>query len=489
MSPRYVSVPPTRPEETGNFNKHPAVHLKPQPYKPQKLSTDVNHYLSPRKLAKQEIRHREANNNGEMEPRLSYGKPKSHEKGHQRLKPNHRCSVCQHNSEFAPFPSHHKYIRDLGEGGEGVVKLWKNARTGQLVVAKKLMFRTSSVPREAKMFMQMPKFERIVSYLGVESSSSVSQSRTILLEYCDAGDLSSYYKSLTGVQSKSHSQAWETIIHRDIKPRNVLLTSPRPGEIFPNLKLADFGLAKCFSPSTTAVENYSFCGTHQWQAPEIPNATPASDVWAIGAIIHYLALGKPPIKTVEMSPEHIWIQRNVPLYIPLQDAQILYYFAKYPRSPSHINLECEGKHYSNLLDYWMMRALHISFQLRITASELLDFVGSLADTAINLLENGKEHLLNTQRYLGTEVGREVVEEFLSIVTVDKESGARKNKLASTAAIDESGTHQSSIIGGEGSLYEESLDPDSSFILHASIQELVGHIHRGSLCCFKQLVCG
>jgi serine/threonine protein kinase len=514
MSLKYVSVPSwrkkpvaevrtPRTEEAKNANRQQVAKPQPQQYEPQRRPADANRHVSRKKHAKQEPRVAVANRHQDKISKMPCGKPKSHERGDRELKPNHRCSVCRTDSESTPFPSHHKHIRDLGKGGEGVVKLWQNTRTGQLIVAKKLMYRSGRTPYEAKMLMRMPKFERIVSFLGVESDSSLSQSRTILLEYCNAGDLNRFYKSLTGqcsesfiwhvfkqlseaiafihngigVQSEGHSQAWTTIIHRDIKPSNVLLTSPRPGEKFPNIRLGDFGLAKCFSPSSTPAENNSFCGTPPWQAPEIPNAIPASDVWAIGAIVHYLALGKPPIRTSEIGPARIWIRDNVPLCVGRKDAEKLFYVAKNPRSPQHINVRRRGKVYSSLLDYWMMRALCMSFELRITASDLLRFVGQVAHIAIDLVKNGKENLLNTRRYTGDETDSDVVEDFLSAVAAGKECNAGKNTSSSLS--DKSGTSQNHITGRKDSLDKELLYLDTSRLLYVNIRKPVRPADQGS----------
>ena len=515
MSPKYVSVLSWRkkpvaevrtpqPEDAEDANRQQVTKPQPQQCKPQRRPAYANRHVSRKKHAKQELRVAAADRHRDKISKMSRGKPKPHERGDRELKPNHRCSVCQTDSDSTPFPSHHKHVRDLGKGGEGVVKLWQDTRTGQLIVAKKLMYRSGRTPYEAKMLMRMPKFERIISCLGVESDSSLSQSRTILLEYCNSGDLNRYYKSLTGqcpepfiwhvfkqlsealafihngigVQSEGHSQAWTTIIHRDIKPSNVLLTSPRPGEKFPNVRLGDFGLAKCFSPSSTRAENNSFCGTPPWQAPEIPNAIPASDVWAIGAIVHYLALGKPPIRTSEIGPARIWIRDNVPLCVGRKDAEKLFYIAKNPRSPKHINVKRKGKPYSSLLDYWMMRALCMSFELRITASDLLRFVGAIADIAIDLVENGKENLLNTRRYTGAETDSDVVEDFLSVVAADKEFDAGKDTSSSLS--DKPETSWNHITGREDSLDRELLDLDTSRLLYANIQELVRPVDEGSL---------
>jgi tetratricopeptide (TPR) repeat protein len=92
-----------------------------------------------------------------------------------------------------------------------------------------------------------------------------------------------------------HAAHRRGVVHRDLKPANILLTDDD------TLKISDFGLAKRLDHQGGATRTGDVMGTPSYMAPEQAGNSkfpigPATDVWALGAILYELLTGRPPFK-------------------------------------------------------------------------------------------------------------------------------------------------------------------------------------------------
>jgi serine/threonine protein kinase/WD40 repeat protein len=120
------------------------------------------------------------------------------------------------------------------------------------------------------------------------------------------------------------------ILHRDIKPGNVLLFSDHSRDVdeFPFVpRLSDFGLAKILGAGELDTVTSQLMGTPRFMAPELirggglPNAV-APDVYGLGALLYCLITGNPPFRSATTAETLRQIVEDEPVSPALLDPSI-----------------------------------------------------------------------------------------------------------------------------------------------------------------------
>ncbi|PWU22157.1 MAG: hypothetical protein C5B50_00090 [Verrucomicrobia bacterium] len=210
----------------------------------------------------------------------------------------------------------YKLLQQIGEGGYGVVYMAEQERPVRRRVALKVIklgMDTKQVvarfeaERQALALMDHPNIAKVLDAGATETGRPFFVMELVrgirITDYCDQNNLSTAKRLDLFVQvcnaiQHAHQKG---IIHRDVKPSNILVTLH---DGVPVPKVIDFGIAKATSGQTltdktvfTAFEQ--FIGTPAYMSPEQAEMSgldidTRSDIYALGVLLYELLTGKTP---------------------------------------------------------------------------------------------------------------------------------------------------------------------------------------------------
>ncbi|KAL1139314.1 hypothetical protein AAG570_006300 [Ranatra chinensis] len=210
--------------------------------------------------------------------------------------------LCQKEKIGELIDDDFEKLGELGAGNGGVVMKVRHKPSG-LIMARKLIHLEvkpaikKQILRELKVLHEC-NFAHIVGFYGAfYSDGEIS----ICMEYMDGGSLDLILKkagripeSILGtitsavLKGLSYLRDKHNIMHRDVKPSNILVNSG--GEI----KICDFGVSGQLIDSMAN----SFVGTRSYMSPERLQGTHysvQSDIWSLGLSLVEMAIGMYPI--------------------------------------------------------------------------------------------------------------------------------------------------------------------------------------------------
>jgi formylglycine-generating enzyme required for sulfatase activity len=217
-----------------------------------------------------------------------------------------------------PFPALPGYevLGELGHGGMGVVYRARPLGANRLVALKMIRAVEHASPTERLRFqIETEAVARLQhpNIVQLHEVGEVSGQPFFSLEFCDGGTLAEQLKKqrptpneaarlIETVARAMHYAHLRGVVHRDLKPGNVLLAG---GERVP--KIADFGLAKRIDADARDVsQSGAIMGTAAYMAPEqaagkVRDTGPAADLYALGALLYECLAGRPPFE----GPQHV----------------------------------------------------------------------------------------------------------------------------------------------------------------------------------------
>lgn len=207
------------------------------------------------------------------------------------------------------FPEGHTALRELGEGSMGAVWLARSEEWGGHCAIKILNLRNDrrgsaerSFNREVRAMARLdhPSVVRVLDFGRTPEGSPF-----MAMEYVDGHALTRYMHApwswpelwtlidgLLGALGHAHARE---LVHRDLKPGNILV---RPGRLGPGaIKVVDFGIALAVTEATRASRRIE--GTPAYIAPEAASGNvaavgPWTDIYSLGIILFEILTGDLP---------------------------------------------------------------------------------------------------------------------------------------------------------------------------------------------------
>ncbi len=200
----------------------------------------------------------------------------------------------------------YRFERKLGEGGMGAVFLATHLRLQRAVACKVL---PPALARDRKLIERFEREARALASVvhpGIVPIHDMFESAglyCIVMAYAGGGSLAE--RLARGPLEPQQVVSWgaiaaralwaaaqKGIVHRDVKPDNLLLTEEG------RLLVADFGLARAAEEASALTRTGSLMGTPAYMAPEqwenAHTADHRSDLYSLGCTLYHLLTGRPP---------------------------------------------------------------------------------------------------------------------------------------------------------------------------------------------------
>jgi serine/threonine-protein kinase len=212
----------------------------------------------------------------------------------------------------------YRLVKQLGAGAAGEVYLVQNCALGRyeaLKVLKKVEQNQADLVAQGR-FKREVQAARLLSHQNIVATYDAGQladGRMFLtMEFVEGVSLHALVQQrgplpipmalgiLAEAADALHHAHSAGVVHRDIKPHNIILADHPNGKI---VRILDFGMAKImgtdFKESMVLSADGAIFGTPQYMSPEqcrgLP-PDPRTDIYALGCVAFELLLGEPPFR-------------------------------------------------------------------------------------------------------------------------------------------------------------------------------------------------
>jgi serine/threonine protein kinase len=196
----------------------------------------------------------------------------------------------------------------VGRGGMGLVLRAFDTKLNRVVAVKVMASELAANPMAVKRFLREARATAAVSHDHVVTIHAIEEQHRppfIVMEFVDGRSLQDKIdcdgalelaeilrigRQVAAGLAAAHEQG---LVHRDVKPANILLENG-----VERVKLTDFGLARAVD-DVGVTQTGQIAGTPQYMSPEQAQGEPVdarSDLFSLGSVLYAMCTGRPPFR-------------------------------------------------------------------------------------------------------------------------------------------------------------------------------------------------
>src|SRR2546422_391900 len=201
----------------------------------------------------------------------------------------------------------YELLDEIAHGGMGVVYRARQINLNRTVAVKMLLLGQFSSAESIQRFQREATAAAGLQHpniVAIHEVGAIDGQHFFSMDYVEGRSLATiirekplparaaaiYCQGIAEAIAYAHGRG---IIHRDLKPSNVLI------DVFDQVRITDFGLAKQLDGSSDLTVTGHVLGSPNYFAPELAagrhdEAGPATDVYSIGAMLYECLTGRPP---------------------------------------------------------------------------------------------------------------------------------------------------------------------------------------------------